>query len=98
MSLSLFDGGEEEGGTPREFAAEEPAAGQALETAETGALVQKALLGLDEESRAVVVLRELEGQSYGEISEALGLPEGTVKSRLFRARETLKETLKRKAA
>jgi RNA polymerase sigma-70 factor (ECF subfamily) len=45
------------------------------------------------EHRAVVVLRELEGLSYGEIAAALALPRGTVESRLFRAREQLRSLL-----
>jgi RNA polymerase sigma-70 factor, ECF subfamily len=46
------------------------------------------------EHRDVVVLRELDGMSYREIAEVLGVPEGTVESRLFRARQELKEHLK----
>ena len=59
--------------------------------------MQAALLGLDADSRAVLVLRELKEQSYAEIAEVLGVPEGTVKSRLFRAREALKARLIKKA-
>ncbi|MBI4056568.1 MAG: sigma-70 family RNA polymerase sigma factor [Elusimicrobia bacterium] len=66
-----------------------------LESQEKTATVQKALLELDEESRAVVVLRDLQNKSYGEIAEILQIPEGTVKSRLSRARESLKESLKK---
>jgi RNA polymerase sigma-70 factor (ECF subfamily) len=79
-------------------ASPEPAAPDApldagLESSEQGAAVQRALMELDPESRAVVVLRELKGQSYQEIAAALDIPEGTVKSRLSRARETLKQKL-----
>ena len=56
----------------------------------TAAVVQKALLQLDADDRAIVILREIEERSYGEIGEVLGLAEGTVKSRLFRARAKLK--------
>ncbi|HVE14943.1 MAG TPA: sigma-70 family RNA polymerase sigma factor [Elusimicrobiota bacterium] len=65
-----------------------------LEQEETSKAVQGALLELEEESRAVVVLREIEGLSYEQIAQTLGLPEGTVKSRLSRAREALKAKLK----
>jgi len=61
-----------------------------LEKEGTNAVVQKALLQLDADDRAIVVLREIEERSYGEIAEVLGLAEGTVKSRLFRARAKLK--------
>jgi RNA polymerase sigma factor (sigma-70 family) len=45
---------------------------------------------LSEEHREVVVLREIEGMSYEEMSAVLGVPRGTVESRLHRAREQLK--------
>lgn len=64
-----------------------------LEKEGTAAVVQKALLQLDADDRAIVVLREIEERSYGEIGEVLGLAEGTVKSRLFRARAKLKTLL-----
>ncbi len=63
---------------------------QNLEKEGTAAVVQKALLQLDDDDRAIVVLREIEDRSYGEIGRILGLAEGTVKSRLFRARAKLK--------
>lgn len=65
-----------------------------LEKEGTAKLVQQALLQLDADDRAIVVLREIEERSYGEIGEVLGLAEGTVKSRLFRARAKLKLLLK----
>jgi RNA polymerase sigma-70 factor (ECF subfamily) len=49
---------------------------------------------LDEQYRAIVYLREIQGLSYEEIAEVVALPVGTVKSRLFRARQNLKELLK----
>jgi RNA polymerase sigma-70 factor (ECF subfamily) len=45
---------------------------------------------LSPDHRAVIVLRELEGMSYEEMSKALGVPRGTVESRLYRAREELR--------
>lgn len=53
-----------------------------------------ALDTLDPVSRSIVVLREIERLSYEEISEVLGLPLPTIKTRLFRARRTLSEELK----
>jgi RNA polymerase sigma-70 factor, ECF subfamily len=49
---------------------------------------------LSPEHREVIVLRELEGMSYGEIAAAIGVPQGTVESRLYRARQDLRERFK----
>lgn len=49
------------------------------------------LASLTPEHREVVVLRELEGMSYDEMARTLGVPRGTVESRLHRARATLRE-------
>ncbi|MCD6405729.1 MAG: sigma-70 family RNA polymerase sigma factor [Planctomycetes bacterium] len=49
---------------------------------------------LSPQHREVVVLREFEGRSYDEIARALGVPRGTVESRLHRARERLRELLR----
>lgn len=94
LPLNLFSGGDEEEGREANLPDNEPALDAGLETNETARTVQKALMTLDAESRAVVVLREIEGCSYQEIAQSLGLPEGTVKSRLSRARAQLKEKLK----
>lgn len=66
---------------------------RALEGAELERTVQTAIAALDEDHRVVVVLRDIEELSYEEICEITGLPEGTVKSRLHRARLALKEKL-----
>jgi RNA polymerase sigma-70 factor (ECF subfamily) len=52
--------------------------------------VQTMLAELSPEHRDILVLRELEGFSYKEIAEALGIAQGTVESRLFRAREQMR--------
>ncbi len=51
--------------------------------------VRKGLLSLPEDQREILLLREIEGLSYDEISQALGLEAGTVKSRILRARKRL---------
>jgi RNA polymerase sigma-70 factor (ECF subfamily) len=56
--------------------------------------VAKAISSLPEKYRAPLVLCDLEEKSYEEISEVLGLPVGTVKSRINRARNLLKEKLR----
>lgn len=56
-------------------------------------LLEQALRRIDPELRAMFLLREVEGQSYRDIAEALGIPEGTVGSRLNRARCELRQHL-----
>jgi RNA polymerase sigma-70 factor (ECF subfamily) len=56
--------------------------------------VQAALGRLSPEHREVLALREFEGMSYEEIAEVLGVPRGTVESRLHRARSEMREKLK----
>jgi RNA polymerase sigma-70 factor (ECF subfamily) len=56
-------------------------------------LLQAALADLDPKHRAVLVLRYLHEYGVAEIAEIMGLPEGTVKSRLFHARKVLKQRL-----
>jgi RNA polymerase sigma-70 factor, ECF subfamily len=65
-----------------------------VERAEEHEKVLAALAGLDEEFRAVVVLRDVEGMDYEQIAGVLNVPVGTVRSRLFRARHKLADQLK----
>ena len=58
------------------------------------ASLRHAIDGLPREFREVIVLRELEGLSYKEISDVAGVPVGTVMSRLARARKRLQEALR----
>jgi RNA polymerase sigma-70 factor, ECF subfamily len=58
-------------------------------------LIQRGLLQLKEEQRELIVLRDLQGFSYEEIGKLFSLPEGTVKSRIHRARMDLKGILER---
>ena len=55
--------------------------------------VNSAIEDLSEDLRQAVTLREIEGLSYEEIAEAMGCPIGTVRSRIFRAREAIAERL-----
>ncbi|HET6490181.1 MAG TPA: sigma-70 family RNA polymerase sigma factor [Syntrophales bacterium] len=64
-----------------------------LEKKEIEARVQACIRTLEREQREVLVLRDIQGFSYEEIGDMLKLPEGTVKSRLFRARAALKDCL-----
>jgi len=67
-------------------AAVEPGPWERAAVAEDGERLRALLHRLPQEARVVLVLRELEGLSYREIAEVLGVPEGTVMSRLARAR------------
>jgi len=64
-----------------------------LELSQSGRAVQQALLALPLRLRLPVVLYDVEDLAYGEIARALGIPEGTVKSRIHRARSLLREHL-----
>lgn len=58
---------------------------------ETASLVTDALSRLSQEARTLIWLREVEGYTYGELANILEIPVGTVKSRLFGAREELRK-------
>jgi RNA polymerase sigma-70 factor (ECF subfamily) len=72
----------------------EPSALDRLEARDVQQQVQGCINVLDAEFREVLILRDIQGFSYDEISAMLKVPEGTVKSRLFRAREAVKDCLK----
>lgn len=60
---------------------------------EIGARIQSALDALPPYHRAVIVMREVEGLSYQEMAEAMGVSKGTIMSRLFHARQKLQRAL-----
>jgi RNA polymerase sigma-70 factor (ECF subfamily) len=72
----------------------EPSALGLLEERYVRSRVQDCIKALDPTHREVIVLRDLQDFSYEEISKMLRIREGTVKSRLFRARESIKDCLK----
>lgn len=61
---------------------------------EVAATVNAAIDALSEDLRQAITLREIEGLSYEEIAEAMNCPIGTVRSRIFRAREAIAERLR----
>lgn len=78
----------------------EPASGDAsaldlLSRKEQQEKVQECLNRLDQEFREVIVLRDIQGFSYEEISAMLSIAAGTVKSRIYRARDSVKNCLKK---
>ncbi|CAN5320091.1 RNA polymerase sigma factor RpoE [soil metagenome] len=65
-----------------------------LASKEIAAIINAAMQDLPEELREAITLREIEGLSYEEISEAMNCPIGTVRSRIFRAREAISAKVK----
>jgi RNA polymerase sigma-70 factor (ECF subfamily) len=73
----------------------EPAPGQVVQSREECERLRSALIGLEPQQRAILILRDGQGFDYSEIASILEIPEGTVKSRLFRARLALRSELER---
>ncbi|WP_291992744.1 RNA polymerase sigma factor RpoE [Candidatus Accumulibacter sp. ACC003] len=65
-----------------------------LQSKQVGATINAAMDALPHELRSAIVLREIDGLSYEEIAEAMSCPIGTVRSRIFRAREAVAEKLR----
>ncbi len=80
---------------PERHSAKDDPASDAVRNEEVAA-VREAVAALPEEWRNVVTLVDIEGLSLEEAGGSLGIPEGTVKSRLHRGRERLRETLRRR--
>jgi RNA polymerase sigma-70 factor (ECF subfamily) len=84
----------EQGEVSYEHPSPNPSVLERLETDEVQQAVQTCINALDTEFREVLVLRDIQGFSYGEIGGLLHVSEGTVKSRIHRAREAVKNCLK----
>ena len=84
----------EEGSYERELPDEGGGPEESATTRETRLAVRRAIMELPQKLRDVMVLYELQGETYEDISEILDVPLGTVKSRLFNARNRLKEMLR----
>jgi RNA polymerase sigma factor (sigma-70 family) len=67
---------------------------QTIEDDDMEAIIQKNIQQLPAQYKVVLTLYHLDGMNYEEIGEATGMPEGTVKNYLFRARNLLKESVK----
>jgi RNA polymerase sigma-70 factor (ECF subfamily) len=67
-----------------------------LETSDLKGRIEEALGRMEEPYRSVVIMREIQGMAYAEISEALEIPMNTVKTNLHRGRQMLREQLREK--
>lgn len=92
-SLEPLDEDEEEIESPSWLADDSNGPEEELERRELNNAIQHCLDGLDTEFRAVVVMVDLQGMDYAEVSVAMERPLGTVKSRLARARLKLRDCL-----
>jgi len=93
-SVSIDDSGEIKiEGAWCQSSANDANPGAQMEKREREAQVQKCITSLDGEYREVLILRDIQGLSYEEIKDILQIPDGTVKSRLSRARNALKDCL-----
>lgn len=91
ISLDDDDGDDEAPKT--DIADTSPTPEQAYELSERQKLVQEGINKLSDEYKKVIILYDIEGLSYEDISKILGCPIGTIKSRLNRARNNLKKIL-----
>jgi RNA polymerase sigma-70 factor (ECF subfamily) len=83
----------EDGEMQRQIESDDPLPEEVFEREELRQIVGDAIASLPEEQRTVLTLRDLQGLSYEEIADILDCPGGTVKSRINRARQALKNAL-----
>ena len=93
QSLNLVDRRREQAPINEEQPAADRNPAEAFDSTEVRGQIKAALLELEPSHRTVIVLKHLEGFSYREIGELLDIPEKTVKSRLFSARQRLRAIL-----
>jgi RNA polymerase sigma-70 factor, ECF subfamily len=89
-----FENDAEGGENPVDELADSNTPESILASKQIAATVNEAMAGLTEELRTAITLREVESLSYDEIAEAVGCPIGTVRSRIFRAREAIAAKLR----
>ncbi len=83
----------EDGEMKRQIMSDDPQPDEVAEREELRRLIDDAIKSLPEDQRLVLTLRDIQGLSYEEISKILDCPGGTVKSRINRARQALKNVL-----
>jgi RNA polymerase sigma-70 factor (ECF subfamily) len=91
LSMSAED---DDDGPGRQVAAEQESPAETALRTEQVSAVRAAIGELEDNLREIIVLRDIQGLSYEELAAALELPDGTVKSRLHRARKELTEKLR----
>jgi RNA polymerase sigma-70 factor (ECF subfamily) len=92
--LEPFDPeGEEEIESPSWLKDENPSPEEVLESSELEGAIQNCLQSMKQDFRLVVVMVDIQGMDYQEVSDSTGLPLGTIKSRLARARGKLRKCL-----
>ncbi len=89
IAFSQFDGNESEEGVMRENREQDPE--ELIREREKAEEVRQTLAKLHPQARQILILCDMEKLSYGEVAAILSIPEGTVKSRLHRARWAFKE-------
>jgi RNA polymerase sigma-70 factor (ECF subfamily) len=89
-----LDAAREEEGEALEIAGTSEAPDVLLLRKEVKEAIERAILALEPEAREVIILRDLNGESYDSIARTLDLPVGTVKSKVHRARLELRQALK----
>ncbi len=92
---SFFGKGDEEGKFIVEPASDRPSPEKLYESKQIGSALHNSIRKLPSKLRTAIVLKEVEGLSYGEIADILEISTGTVKSRISRAREELRRSLKK---
>ena len=90
QALNLISGRKAETALDNDVPAPARGPAEIFDSIEARGHLERALDVLEPDYRAVIVLKHLEGLSYREIAELLGIPEKTVKSRLFTARQRLR--------
>lgn len=92
-SLNVLEKQKQRAEFPAEAVSGDPMPDEIIHTSEQSEIIQQALMKLPSDQRSVIVLRHFLDFSYAQIGATLGIPEKTVKSRLFTARQQLKEML-----
>jgi RNA polymerase sigma-70 factor, ECF subfamily len=85
---------DQEDGSGPELISNEAGPEKSVSNRQVSGLLKKGLDSLPEKARAILILKEVEGLSYDEIGDLMGINKGTVSSRIFYAREKLRESLK----